>query len=73
ILHPEAHRNPLPDNCKSLTLLVGPEGGFSDEEVTAAVDQGFCALQMGPRILRTETAPLVGLALAQGRWGDISL
>ncbi|EAQ97685.1 16S rRNA (uracil(1498)-N(3))-methyltransferase [Congregibacter litoralis] len=73
ILHTSAHPSPLPTHCKSLTLLVGPEGGFSDEEVTAALDQGFCALQMGPRILRTETAPLVGLALAQARWGDISL
>lgn len=73
VLHPDGHRRPLPESCTSLTLLVGPEGGFSDAEVSAAKDAGFEALQLGPRILRTETAPIAGLAAAQARWGDLSL
>jgi 16S rRNA (uracil1498-N3)-methyltransferase len=72
ILHPMGNNSPLPEQCLSLILLVGPEGGFSDAEVTSASDAGFMAFQLGPRILRTETAPLAGLAVAQARWGDLS-
>ncbi|OZI71074.1 16S rRNA (uracil(1498)-N(3))-methyltransferase [Bordetella genomosp. 12] len=43
-----------------LTLMVGPEGGWSDEEVAAARAAGVAAVRLGPRVLRTETA---GLAL----------
>lgn len=71
ILHPSANSTALPEECSSLLLLVGPEGGFSDAEVDAASDAGFTAFQLGPRILRTETAPLAGLAVAQARWGDL--
>lgn len=56
----------------SIDLLVGPEGGFSDTEIEAAVAAGFSALQLGPRILRTETAPVVALAIVQSRWGDLA-
>lgn len=71
ILHPKAAAEPLPEHCQSLCLLVGPEGGFSDAEVDLATASGFQSLQLGPRILRTETAPLVALSLAQARWGDL--
>lgn len=50
---------PLP---KSILLLVGPEGGFSEGEIQQAVDHGFSCWTLGPRILRTETAPVVALA-----------
>ncbi|WOJ97524.1 16S rRNA (uracil(1498)-N(3))-methyltransferase [Congregibacter brevis] len=73
ILHPDGNSQPLPESCGRLTLLVGPEGGFSSAEVSAATEAGFDALQLGPRILRTETAPIAGLAAAQARWGDLSL
>lgn len=53
-----------------LALLVGPEGGFSDAEVAAARAAGFQGLRLGPRILRTETAPVAALTLAQSWWGD---
>lgn len=72
ILHPTGAAEPLPERCQSLLLVIGPEGGFSDAEVTAAVDQGISAFQLGPRILRTETAPLASIAMAQARWGDFS-
>ncbi len=54
-----------------LTLLVGPEGGLSDAEVEAALAGGFQAVQLGPRILRTETAALAALAALQHRFGDL--
>ncbi len=54
----------------SVILLVGPEGGLSPEELDFAQQQGFLALSLGPRILRTETAPLAALAALQTLWGD---
>lgn len=56
----------------TVALLVGPEGGLSDDEIRAAERHGFQSLQLGPRVLRTETAPLVALSLLQARWGDLS-
>lgn len=59
------------DAVTALELLVGPEGGFSDAERELAVAQGFRPVRLGPRILRTETAAIAALALAQARWGDL--
>ena len=56
----------------SATLLIGPEGGFTQEEVETARSYGFHSLGLGPRIFRAETAPLVVLSLLQAKWGDIS-
>jgi 16S rRNA (uracil1498-N3)-methyltransferase len=55
---------------KSVALLVGPEGGITDEEVEVCIQQGFTGLMLGPRILRTETAALAALSLFQYVWGD---
>ncbi len=55
----------------SLKLLIGPEGGLSDSELQRATAAGFQIAALGPRILRTETAPVVALSLAQSLWGDI--
>jgi 16S rRNA (uracil1498-N3)-methyltransferase len=55
----------------SAALLLGPEGGLSACEVDAALAAGFSCLSLGPRILRTETAPVVALALLQHRFGDL--
>lgn len=55
---------------ESVCLLVGPEGGFSDDEIAAAQEQGFSALCLGPRVMRTETAPIAALAVLQFHWGD---
>ena len=54
-----------------LRLLVGPEGGLSATEIAAAQRAGFTVVQLGPRVLRTETAALVALSLLQTRWGDL--
>lgn len=55
----------------SVALLIGPEGGLSEAEIAAAQAQGFQAWQLGPRVLRTETAPVAALAVLQARWGDL--
>lgn len=55
----------------SIALLVGPEGGLADHEIMLAQQRGYTAMRLGPRILRTETAPLAALAMLQARWGDM--
>ena len=60
-----------PDN-KRVTLLSGPEGGFSIEERELAIDAGFIPVRLGNRILRTETASLAALSAVQMLWGDFN-
>ena len=52
-------------------LLIGPEGGFSDSEYEDAEVSGFKAVSLGPRILRTETAALAAVSIAESLWGDL--
>ena len=54
----------------SVNLTVGPEGGFSESERGGLVNAGFKMVPLGPRVLRTETAPLAALAAIQMLWGD---
>lgn len=61
----------LPATLQALTLLIGPEGGFSPPEIRQAHQSGFHSLSLGPRILRTETAAVVALSLLQTHWGDL--
>ena len=70
VLHPVAA--PLESHARphSLAFLIGPEGGLSEAEVEQAKAAGFHAARLGPRVLRTETAPVVALAVAQQLWGD---
>lgn len=56
---------------QALTVMVGPEGGFSEEEEAAALRHGALPLAMGPRILRTETAGLAALAILGAAWGGL--
>lgn len=53
-----------------IILLIGPEGGLTDNEVELAVATGYRAVRIGPRILRTETAPLAAISALQTLWGD---
>ena len=72
VLHPH-QTQPLvsQETPVSCALLIGPEGGFTDQEVEQAQAQGYTGLNLGPRILRTETAPLAALTLLQYIWGDL--
>jgi 16S rRNA (uracil1498-N3)-methyltransferase len=56
--------------ARAVTLLVGPEGGFAPEERLHAEAAGFLPIRFGPRVLRTETAPLAAIAAMQALWGD---
>lgn len=71
VLH---HRAPAPlasDRPRSVCLLVGPEGGLTQDEVARACAAGFAPLRLGPRVLRTETAPAVALSVLGACWGDL--
>lgn len=57
----------------TIALLVGAEGGLHDDEVALARRQGFQTWSLGPRVLRTETAPIVALTWLQLRWGDLAV
>jgi 16S rRNA (uracil1498-N3)-methyltransferase len=57
---------------REVGVWIGPEGGFTPEEQRAACQRGLRAVQLGPRVLRTETAGLVAVVLAQFLWGDLS-
>jgi 16S rRNA (uracil1498-N3)-methyltransferase len=50
--------------------MIGPEGGWDEGEVHAAQAAGFQKVQLGPRVLRTETAGVTALAAMQSMWGD---
>ena len=61
---------PALEKPESVSFLIGPEGGLSEDEVKQAQDNHFSSLRIGPRVLRTETAPIVAITLAQHLWGD---
>lgn len=61
---------PAPED-KSVSVLIGPEGGLTEDEVESSIKQGFQPVALGPRVLRTETAPIVILTCINLIWGDI--
>ncbi len=56
----------------TIFLVLGPEGGFTLDEIALAKENGFQTAGLGPRILRAETAALAATTLAQHWWGDWS-
>jgi 16S rRNA (uracil1498-N3)-methyltransferase len=56
---------------ETITLLIGPEGGLAPEVRAAAIGKGFIEVQLGPRVLRTETAAIAALAALQQAFGDL--
>jgi 16S rRNA (uracil1498-N3)-methyltransferase len=66
------HRLPSPLAGTRAALMIGPEGGFAEDEVLRARQAGFITVQLGPRILRTETAGLAALAALQAAGGDLA-
>jgi 16S rRNA (uracil1498-N3)-methyltransferase len=61
----------IPSHCP-VSALIGPEGGWSDDEMETLNDCGCKAVTLGPRVLRTETAALVAITLIQHAMGDLS-
>jgi 16S rRNA (uracil1498-N3)-methyltransferase len=61
----------LPSSAENVVLAGGPEGGWTDAEREALRRAGAVPLVIGGRVLRAETAPIVGLALLQHRYGDL--
>jgi len=57
---------------KQVTLFTGPEGGFSEKEVSTAAEKGFAIARMGKRILRAETAAIAAVSVTQFVLGDLS-
>lgn len=64
------HAQPKP--VGPVTLLIGPEGGFTADEALMAQQAGFIPILLGPRVLRTETAAIAGIAALQTLWGDFN-
>jgi 16S rRNA (uracil1498-N3)-methyltransferase len=60
-----------PSKPASIVLLIGPEGGLSGQEIDMAIQHGFAPLNLGPRVLRTETAAVAGLTALQLQFGDL--
>lgn len=74
VLHPGAdpiHLSAL-NQPKTIALLIGPEGGFEQNEIELAVEHGFRPWLIGPRILRTETAPVAATSILNFLWGDLN-
>ena len=58
------------EKTENITLAIGPEGGFSNEEKIMAKRSGYKIVKTGPRLLRTETAPIMALSILQYLYGD---
>lgn len=75
-LHPKAEHSimglPLESADNRVRLLIGPEGGLSDEEIKQANEADFHDVLLGPRVLRTETAALTAITALQCRYGDLA-
>jgi 16S rRNA (uracil1498-N3)-methyltransferase len=59
-------------SINEVMVMIGPEGGFSAHEAALALEQGFKAVRLGPRILRAETAAVTALSAVQLLWGDLA-
>ncbi|MCH1553239.1 MAG: 16S rRNA (uracil(1498)-N(3))-methyltransferase [Luminiphilus sp.] len=62
----------LAEKPDHIALLIGPEGGLTNEEFALAKANGFVGLSLGPRIMRTETAPIAALSIIGAKWGDLN-
>ena len=64
-------RKELEQGVNSVSIMVGAEGGFEEEEVQKALDLGIASLSLGKRILRCETAPLAALSIIMYETGNM--
>lgn len=69
-----AQKLPMQNIAKdaAIILLIGPEGGLTDAEIALARQANFLPLNLGPRILRTETATIAAISIMQYRYGDMT-
>ena len=75
LLHPDnlEESSNLPNEYSGdINVFIGPEGGFSQDEVLLLKKQNCINIQLGPRIMRTETAPLAIIAILQFKYGDFA-
>ncbi|MWP61977.1 16S rRNA (uracil(1498)-N(3))-methyltransferase [Gilliamella sp. Pas-s25] len=72
-LHPKAKHGitQLPSGYNDISLLIGPEGGLSNDEINMTHNYQFTDILLGPRVLRTETAALTALTALQVHLGDL--
>lgn len=68
--HRDSKGLPKDKTTQSVALLIGPEGGLDESEIAQAIEKNFSPLTLGPRVLRTETAPVAAISLVQYLWGD---
>ncbi len=61
----------MPLNSPQINLFIGPEGGFSEQELQQAEIHGLTAVKLGPRVLRTETAAITSVSIIQALFGDL--
>jgi len=73
LLHPEATRRlaERPPAENGVSIAIGPEGGFSEQDVALLERKGFHGVRFGPRILRTETAGIAAVSALQALYGDL--
>ena len=73
IMHPQARPSLVEsvDAARRLCILVGPEGGFSEQEIALAISHGVKPVKFGPRVLRAETAALAAIAGLNAVYGDL--
>ncbi len=72
VLDPYANKSfaDLPKELNELSLIIGPEGGLTADEISFAIEYNFTAIQLGKRVLRAETAAIASLVLSQWHYGD---
>ncbi|ASX26969.1 16S rRNA (uracil(1498)-N(3))-methyltransferase [Candidatus Williamhamiltonella defendens] len=63
--------NTLIPPVSRVRILIGPEGGLSNDEIAMAADYEFLPISLGPRVLRTETTALTAITALQVRFGDL--
>ncbi len=73
VLDAKCTGQPIAEATDRVVLLIGPEGGLTDVEKETAGSEGFQPVTLGPRVMRTETAALAAVAIAQWLWGDLSV
>lgn len=72
MLSPSAQARDEDEKILAVTFAVGPEGGFSDNEIKTLTGAGFAGKRLGARVLRTETAAIAAASYAQTLWGDFN-